>query len=243
MVQTACIQKQENVSMKIAILEDDPPQLAMLVSWLQDAGHDVTSFGSGREYMKSLQSETYDLLLLDWEIPDYAGIDILAWVRLRHHRSTPAIILTHKTSETDVVTALQIGADDVIRKPAQRNEVLARIIAVTRRAQPSHRRLLEIGKFRLDRITSRAWCDEREVHLTATQFALAVQFFENFGQVISRDRLYVAVWGRSHSIESRTLDAHISNLRNKLGLRAENGLRIAMLYNHGYRLESTHFDA
>ncbi|WP_296228658.1 response regulator transcription factor [Ralstonia sp. UBA689] len=225
--------------MKIAILEDNPPQLAMLVSWLQEAGHEVTGFSNGREYMKSLQSETYDLLLLDWEIPDYAGIDVLAWLRLRQYRNTPAIMLTHKTSEEDVVTALKIGADDVIRKPAQRNEVLARIAAVTRRSLTTERRMLEIGKFRLDRVTSRAWHDELEVHLTATQFALAVQFFENFGQVISRERLYAAIWGRSHAIESRTLDAHISNLRAKLGLRAENGLRISMLYNHGYRLEST----
>jgi len=226
--------------MRIAILEDDPAQLAMLVSWLEEADHNVIGMSDGYSYMRTLQAEAFDLLLLDWDVPGYSGVDVLVWSRLRHHRNTPAIILTHKTAEQDVVAAFKAGADDFIRKPAARSEVLARIEAVTRRSVQGPRRVLEIGKFRLDRVTSRAWHDGNEVHLTATQFALAVQFFENVGQVLSRNRLYIAVWGRPHAIESRTLDAHISNLRSKLGLRAENGLRISMLYSYGYRLEPSH---
>lgn len=221
----------------IALLEDDVTQASLLTRWLNGANHDVATFGTGRTFIRALQTEKFDALLLDWMLPDMSGIDVLAWARMRHHRSTPAIILTQKNEGRDVATALRSGADDFLRKPVDRDELLARIESATRRKGLDPQSSITIGTFTLDRVSGAARRGEHEVHLTATEFALAWELFDNAGQIVSRERLHVAVWGRNHTVQSRTLDAHISNLRVRFGLRAENGLRVISLYNHGDRLE------
>lgn len=226
-----------NRGLRIALLEDDPSQVELIATWLSAAGHEVTSFASGRDIVKDLKAAVYDLLILDWELPDFSGLDVLAWARLRHHRQTPVIVLTHRSSGQDAAIALNAGANDFIRKPANRDELLARIEAVTNGRSAARQSVITLGAFRLDRNAGSASCHGNEVHLTAIQFSLAWHLFENIGQVVSRERLHVAIWGRADAIESRTLDAHISNLRAKLGIRPENGLKISALYNYGYRIE------
>lgn len=226
--------------MRIAVLEDDEAQLMLLVSWLTAAGHEVSSARNGMEFIRLLQKEPFDLLVLDWEVPAYSGLEVLIWVRLRHCRNTPAIVLTQRTAEDDVVTALNAGADDYIRKPPLRTEVLARIESLTRRTRGAAQRVVTLGAFRLDRFAGQVWRGGEEVRLTSTQFALALQFFDHPGEILSRERLYLAIWGRALLVESRTLDAHVSNLRAKLGLRVENGVRLSTVYGYGYRLEAAH---
>ncbi|WP_191002299.1 MULTISPECIES: response regulator transcription factor [Cupriavidus] len=221
----------------IALLEDDAVQASMISRWLNGANHDVATFSTGRAFIRTLQTEKFDVLILDWMLPDMSGIDVLAWARMRHHRATPVIILTQKNEGRDVATALRSGADDFVRKPVDRDELLARIESATRRKGHDPQSSITIGAFVLDRVSGAARRGMQDIHLTATEFALAWELFENAGQIVSRERLHVAVWGRNHTVQSRTLDAHISNLRVRFGLRAENGLRVVSLYNHGYRLE------
>ncbi|WP_423198885.1 MULTISPECIES: response regulator transcription factor [unclassified Cupriavidus] len=224
--------------LNIALLEDDVVQSNLITRWLNSANHEVASFGTGRDFIRALQSDKFDALILDWILPDLSGLDVLAWARLRHHRSTPVIFLTQKNEGRDVATALRCGADDFVRKPVDRDELLARVESATRRHVTDARTRITIGKFTLDRGACQARRGDDEIHLTSTEFALAWELFQNAGQIVSRERLHVAVWGRHHGVQSRTLDAHISNLRMRFGLRAENGLRVVSLYNHGYRLDA-----
>lgn len=223
---------------RIALLEDDDSQADMIMGWLVEAGHNVRRYARGRDILKELKGATdYDLLILDWEVPDFSGLDVLAWARLHHHRDTPIIVLTLRHSGHDAALALQAGANDFVRKPADKSELLARVMTATARKAATQSAIISVGKFRLDRNSGAAWRGDEEIRLTAIQFALAWHFFENVGHVITRERLHLAVWGRQEIVESRTLDAHVSNLRAKLGIRQENGLKISALYNYGYRIE------
>ncbi|MGU3629895.1 response regulator transcription factor [Comamonas sp. C24C] len=226
-----------NHRLKIALLEDDLVQADLVSRWLGEAGHEVIVFQSSREIIKNLMISKYDLLLLDWELPDFSGIDVLAWARLKHHRDTPAIILTMRSSGHHAAEALNAGANDFVRKPADREELLARIEAATARKENSKRLAITIGLFKLDRNGSTAYRDGVEIQLTSIQFSLAWHLFQNVGHVVSREQLRIAVWGRAEGADSRTMDTHISNLRSRLGLRPDHGLKVSALYNYGYRLE------
>src|SRR5436190_19335569 len=119
--------------MRIAILEDDPYQLELLVHWIALAGHDPQRFERGGELLKAIGLEDFDLLILDWNLPDLNGIEVLK--RIRQRCKTPVIFCTSRDCQDDVVTALQEGANDYLRKPIRRMELLARIESVTRRAR------------------------------------------------------------------------------------------------------------
>src|SRR5215470_13114263 len=119
--------------MRIAILEDDPSQLELLSHWLALAGYDPHRFEQGQELLKAVTQQAFDLLIVDWNLPDLSGIDVLKQVR--RSSKTPVIFCTSRASQDDVVTALREGADDYLKKPVRRMELLARIESVTRRTR------------------------------------------------------------------------------------------------------------
>ena len=98
--------------MRIAILEDDPDQLALLRRWISDDGHDVHGWLSGREAMKQAGRESFDLFMLDWQVPDVSGAEVLMWLRSNVSKSVPVLFVTVRDSEQDIVFALEHGADD-----------------------------------------------------------------------------------------------------------------------------------
>src|SRR5205814_7475327 len=118
--------------MRIGILEDDPSQLELLGHWVALAGHDPERFEHGNQLLNAIQDQDFDLLILDWNLPDLTGIDVLR--QLRQRSRVPVIFCTSRDREDDVVKALQEGAQDYLRKPVRRMELLARIDAVARRA-------------------------------------------------------------------------------------------------------------
>src|SRR5215467_13529575 len=122
--------------MRIAILEDDASQLELLGHWLALAGHDAERFEHGQELLKAIDKEDFDLLILDWNLPDLSGIDVLR--RIRQRSRMPVIFCTAREGQDDVVAALREGADDYLKKPIRRMELLARIEAVTRHARRLH---------------------------------------------------------------------------------------------------------
>lgn len=224
--------------MRVAILEDDPDQLALIKRWLVEAGHDVHGYLSGRETLKQAGRESFDLFLLDWQVPDVSGAEVLAWIRANVSKRVPVLFVTVRDTEEDIVFALEHGADDYMVKPPRKQEMLARVNALLRRAYPreeaSH---LSFPPFEIDTQRGEFKRDGVKIDLTPKEFELAVVLFRNIGRLMSRGHLQEAVWGRTGDLATRTVDTHVSQVRKKLDLRPEAGYRVVPIYNFGYRLE------
>ncbi|MCC6535576.1 MAG: response regulator transcription factor [Burkholderiales bacterium] len=225
--------------MRTAILEDDTNQAQVLARWLADAGHDCHAFESGKALVRNLGRETYDLLLLDWNVPDMSGPEVLAWVRNSLRSTVPVIFVTAQHSENAIVEALSCGADDYLVKPVRRRELVARALAVYRRA---HSELasesgFELAPYRFDVKARRVELHGRAVELTDKEFDLALFIFRERGRVLSRGHILERIWGRNADVVTRTIDTHMSRLRSKLDLGAHNGVRLSSVYSYGYRLE------
>lgn len=226
--------------MRLAILEDDPAQMEVLTGWLREAGHDVHGFGLARELMRVASRESFDLFLVDWVLPDLTGEQVLRWLRVERGNDTPAIFITSRDAEEDIANAFSAGADDYLIKPPRRIELLSRIEAVMRRAQPrSTNQTLVVEPYHFDLARKQLTMDGTAVEMTDKEFELAAFLFRNLGRLLSRGHLLEAVWGRNPDLATRTVDTHISRVRSKLNLRPENGFRLTPTYNFGYRLEKT----
>lgn len=224
--------------MNIALLEDDPDQRDLAALWLTHGGHQVTSFASTGELIRDLGAHRYDLLVLDWTLPDGTGGDVLSWLRNRPGVQPPAIVLTSRDKESQVVEGLNSGADDYLVKPARPAELLARISALGRRTRTRSPQLLELGGYRVDLLEQRISVDGVPAELTQREFDLAVYFFQNPGVLLSREHLLNRVWGRTVDVTTRTVDTHVSRLRRKLGLDGQRPQRLTPVYGQGYRLDS-----
>lgn len=224
---------------RVGILEDDPDQSQLLELWLSEAGYDVSASATGPTFIRAAQAKAFDLMVLDWVLPEMSGFEVLEWVRTHVREQVPVIFLTSKNEEEHVVAALQAGADDYIVKPARREELLARVAAVARRSglteQPSER--VEMGEFVLDRKLGEVYKHGEKVALTRREFDLAWMLFSNPAKVLSRDYLLQQIWNISAAVSTRTVDTHVSRIRTKLGLRPESGWQLSSVYHYGYRLE------
>jgi DNA-binding response OmpR family regulator len=224
--------------MRISILEDDPDQLALIKRWIAEDGHDVHAYLSGREAMKHAGRESFDLFVLDWQVPDVSGAEVLMWLRSNVSPTVPILFVTVRDSEQDIVFALEHGADDYMVKPIRRLELVARLHALLRRAYPREgEKQLSFPPFELDLHRSEVRRDGNKIDLTPKEFELTVALFRNIGRLMSRGHLQETVWGRSGDLATRTVDTHVSQVRKKLDLTPERGYRIVPIYNYGYRLE------
>ena len=225
--------------MRIALLEDDIEQAERVASLLSGAGHQVNVFDRGRPLLKELNSESYDLIVLDWEIPDISGYEALRTLRGQLGVQTPVLFLTHRDSEEDVVQALEAGADDFLVKPPRERELLARVDSVARRARDGlpQDEALVVPPFRIDLQRREIEINGVIADLTRREFDVAVLLFRNVGKVLSRGHIMQAVWGQSAVTLTRTVDMHVSRVRKVLGLSASIGLRLTAIYGYGYRLE------
>jgi DNA-binding response OmpR family regulator len=223
---------------RIAILEDDPDQLALLRRWISDDGHDVHGWLSGREAMKQAGRESFDLFMLDWQVPDVSGAEVLKWLRANVSKTVPVLFVTVRDSEQDIVFALENGADDYMVKPVRRQELIARVRALLRRAYPvEEQKQLSFPPFEIDIQRSEVRKNGAKIDLTPKEFELTVTLFRNMGRLLSRGHLQETVWGRSADLATRTVDTHVSQVRKKLDLKPESGYRVVPVYNYGYRLE------
>ncbi len=225
--------------MRIAVLEDDISQMELIGRWLQMAGHRSHTFERGEELLRALEKETFDALLLDWNIPDITGLQVLQRIRQKAGSRIPVLFITARGDEADVVLALRQGADGYLVKPLRRLELLARVEAVTRRnvAESSQGQDLQVGAYRVDAEARRLLRNNQPLELTAKDFDLAVFFLRNVGRLLSRGHLRESVWNATAAVSSRTLDTHVSRIRNKLLLVPEHGWRLIAVYGYGYRLE------
>lgn len=225
-------------TMKIAFLEDDAAFAVNIIEWLEQAGHSVSWFRSGRECVRALSDERYDLCLFDWMLPDISGPDVMASLKLKG-TLPPVLFLTGRDGEEDVVQVIQAGADDYMVKPPARSVLIARIHAVARRcsAQLRPEPVQDFGAVKVDFGSRKFELGGQPVKLTEKETELALYFFGRVGMLLPRGHLIQVVWGSSPDIDTRTVDVHVSHLRGKLKLVPENGWRLTSVYRQGYRLE------
>lgn len=225
--------------MKIAVLDDDPAHNELIAGVLARAGHEAVLYERPDAALRDLRRQTFDLLLLDWNLPGLSGIEVLEQLR-QAPAPPPVLLITSRAEEADIVRGLGAGADDYVVKPIQPAVLAARVAALLRRAFPAPPVAgpEDFGRYRHVAGDPALYLDGDRRELTAKELQLALALFRSAGRALSRDYLLETVWGRNPDLETRTLDAHLSRLRAKLDLRPENGFRLVTLYGFGYRLEA-----
>lgn len=225
--------------MRIALLEDDSDQAHIMRLWLQGIDVELEVFTTGAALVRALKGDIFDMVLLDWGVPDMDGMEVLSWIRRQLGWTLPVIFTTGRDEEESVVEALNNGADDYLVKPLSRVVLHARIQALARRTglKEPPADMLEIGDYHFDRKRRVCAVEGEEVPLTAREFDLALYFFENLGRILSRETLLHQVWGATGQLQTRTVDTHVSRVRQKLNLRPDKGWNLQAVYHYGYRLE------
>ena len=224
---------------RILVVEDDEGIRDMLKYNLTAAGFSVLEASDGASGLRTARTAKPDLVLLDLMLPGMSGFDFCR--ALRKSSRVPIIIITAKDSEVDKIVGLELGADDYITKPFSIREVLARVHAVLRRAQPDANEPKaipehdSIGAFSMNRAARRVILDDADVKLTAREFDLLSYLLAFPGRVHTRDSLLENVWGREFTGERKTVDVHIRWLREKFAGRAP--FEIVTVRGIGYRLD------
>lgn len=215
--------------MRLLLLEDDTFLGSGLQSYLQAEGH-VVDWCQRVAQAAVLRSETYDALLVDWQLPDGSGLD---WVRAlrRAGDKTPVVVLTARDLLSDRIQGLDSGADDYLVKPFDPEELSARIRAVCRRAGGHAGDRLVFGPLQIDLAARCAWRDGTRVDLTQREWALTEALALRAGRVVAKSDLDGLVLGLDADVNSNALEVHVSSLRKKLGHNA-----IKTVRGMGYRL-------
>ncbi|TCM20588.1 DNA-binding response OmpR family regulator [Novosphingobium sp. PhB165] len=224
--------------MRIAILEDDLALAGYVEKSLSASDHSCVMFTDGQKLLHHLYRETFDMLILDWNVPGMSGLQILDWMRDNLDTRPPSLMLTSRSAEEDIVAGLSAGADDYVIKPVSAAVLLARVNAVARRVYPSPSSNIEVfGPYQFDSRAETIEFQGEPIAVTAKEHALATLLFRNLNRALSRAYLLETIWGVKPDLPTRTLDAHISNVRTKLNLRPANGFKLTPIYSYGYRLE------
>jgi two-component system response regulator RegX3 len=225
--------------MQIAIVDDDPDIAALMMLWLEEEGHSCIHYSSGQDFIKAIRSKNFDIILLDWIMPEFDGEQTLNWIKNHEDIDVPVIFVTQKATEDDVAKILTLGADDYITKPIRQKEMIARINAVARRANPRlDDEVIEMEPYRIDTTSREVSIAGENIKLTEKEFKLVLFLFRNVGRLLSRDHILSAVWGYEMGMNTRTVDTHMSRIRKKLDISPEKGWRLSSIYHQGYRLEN-----
>jgi DNA-binding response OmpR family regulator len=202
---------------RVLVVDDDTRLYELLASYLEQNGMSPAHASSGRRALDLLEREAFDAVLLDVMMPEMDGLGVLSRVRARWP-SLPVIMLTAKGDETDRVVGLELGADDYLAKPFSPRELLARLKAVLRRANPDlERQRLSAGDVVLEVETRAVHVRGVPVELTGLEFDLLLALVRRAGQVVPRQSLLSQAGRNDVTVNDRTVDVHISHLRKKLG--------------------------
>lgn len=229
--------------MRIASLDDDEGQLEQTRFALKTMGHECHTFLTAKQFQKMLLRESFDLLMVDWALPDSTGPEVVQWVRQHVKEMVPILFLTSRQDEAAIIEGLSAGADDFMVKPVRVGELSARVTALLRRSYAEQvPKDLSWGPYRFLADQCAVEVEGQPVTLTKKEFELALFLFRNSGRLLSRAHLLESVWSPEHTdaqaLPSRTLDTHISKLRSLLGLQPERGFKLVSVYRQGYRLEA-----
>ena len=238
--------------MRIGLLEDDKNQIELISLWAREAGDLLKPYTTGKSFREAMNKEEFDLLVLDWHLPDTTGIKELDWLRSEKASTIPVIFITSRDSEESVVEALDHGADDYMVKPVNKNVTLARIKALQRRNRINDtvdssavedtgqvKQVADIQVFEPYEINypeHSITVSGAATKLTNKEFELAAYLFRNAGCLISRVNLMETIWGTTADLNTRTVDTHVSRIRSKLGISPAVGWQLSSIYQRGYRL-------
>jgi len=204
--------------MHIGIAEDDGDQLGLLELWLSDGKHTSKGFATAAGFIEGLKKERFDLLLVDWMLPDGTGADILAWARENLGWDLPVIVVTAREDEATVCAALNAGADDYVVKPFGMAELLARIGAALRRRakdQPPQP-VFATGGLEVDLGRRIVRVENVEVRLSPKQYRLLQVLVVNAGKVVTHRQLLGEVWGAAHVQDIQYLRVFVRKLRDRI---------------------------
>lgn len=220
-------------------IEDDASIRDIEVYALSSIGLEAKGFEDGKSFLTALKSEIPDLIILDIMLPETDGVEILKILRnTAEYMDIPVIMATAKGSEFDKVQSLDLGADDYLVKPFGMMEMISRVKAVMRRCKPkSTNHILQSGELSVNLDERTVTANGKNISLTYKEFELLVLFMKNTGFVFSRDTIYNDIWGQDFVGETRTVDAHIRTLRQKLG---EYGEMIETVRHVGYKFGGNH---
>lgn len=226
--------------MRIAIADDDRDIVEFLSKIVEAEGHVTSGFHDGNALSSALLRDTFDLVILDWNMPGKTGIQILEWMEDAIDERPPMIMMTSRTAKQDISDALNAGADDYITKPEDPKVIAARINAILRRSTgaATMETSAQYGDYTLDRIEQTVNHSDKDISLTAKEFELTDLMFRNRDRTLSRRYIMETVWRTNAHLATRTLDMHVSRIRSKLSLTPENGFRIFTVFGYGYRLET-----
>ncbi len=223
--------------MRLAILEDEATQISIYELLFSTTQHRYEFFGTIASFMEALKHEKFDLLIIDWILPDGTAEEVLKWVRTTLDWHIPVICVTSRNNESDVVNVLHMGADDYFVKSPRYFELLARIESLGRRSREKQSVAnLRFGSYEIDQDNQEIIVAGKTVGLTQKEFALACYLFQNPNKLLSRVHLLEKIWGLAAEIDTRTVDTHISRIRNKLNF-TQNDWDISTIYGYGYRLQ------
>jgi phosphate regulon transcriptional regulator PhoB len=224
---------------KILVVEDEKDIVKMLDYNLKKEGFRTLSVYDGEDALDAVSREHPDLIILDLMLPGMDGLEVCKILKKNTKTTTtPIIMLTAKSQESDKIVGLELGADDYVTKPFSPRELIARVKAVLRRIKDKDKlpEVLKIGDLSIDFSKISVAVKGKPIELTAKEFELLKTLINAKGRVLSRDYLLDTIWGFDHAMEiqTRTVDVHIRTLRKKL--KNEAG-RIITVKNYGYRFE------
>lgn len=227
------------MAVKILVVDDEYNIVELVKYNLKSNGYEVKEAYDGKEAIEMALSEKFDLIILDLMLPKIDGIEVCKTIK-ENNPNIKVIMLTAKSSESDKVLGLNIGADDYITKPFSIKELLARVNAVLRRSNENtktlDRGIIAIGNLEINLERHEVWKDGELVDLTLKEFELLRILAENKGKVLSRNTLLDMVWGYDFYGETRTVDVHVRNLRKKIEEDDRNPQYIETVRGVGYRI-------
>jgi DNA-binding response OmpR family regulator len=220
-----------NMGAKILIVEDEKKMAQFLMMELEHEGYEVQVVYNGREAMELIQSDTFDVILLDIMLPGINGMEVCR--RVRQFSEVPIIMVTAKADVTDRVMGLDTGANDYLTKPFAIEELLARIRAIQRNHQKVSDDVLQVGNLMMNTKTHEVVQNGENVSLTKKEYDLLEMLLRNKGIVLTRDRLLESLWGYEYSGDTNVIDVFIKHLRNKLD-KDQEGSVITTVRGVGY---------
>lgn len=221
--------------MRVLVIEDEPRMSQLLRRGLSEEGHTVDTCDSAARAAESVRYADYDVIVLDWGLPDADGISLLRTWRA-DGLATPVLMLTARGSSGEKVLALRTGADDFLVKPFDFEELLARLEALHRRASAGATGTSALGDLQFQRARRQLIGPSGRVDLTSREFQLMCAFAERPGDIRTRSELLSEVWGAHFDGEANVVDVYVGYLRLKLESAGARRVSIATVRGSGYRL-------